>query len=368
MPKFNTTSELLSNIVKYSSVTGNEAGLAVFLTDYLRDQGFATKRIGNSLLISLKKAGTKKALIFNAHIDTVSAGELSNWTVEPLGGEIKDGKVFGLGAADDKASVAAMIKTFEWLKDQELESDFYLMLVEGEEVDGTGTQNVLSFLKQEKTLEKYEYVAAVVGEPTELNAQIGHRGAVLFEVEFTGGSGHASRPQDVPVQAIYDAAKFIQGLEKVQQELIEKYSDELLGSPTICVTNIEGLSGATNKISEKCVLKIDMRPTPQMDEDYRKFIESILPKSARVVADYPTYPGYTSKDAPIVKLFEKLAHDKKVEIAHFASDMCWFSREKIDAIVCGAGKASDIHKADEHVEIAELDKAVELYKSLAKEF
>lgn len=360
--------DLLTTLVKINSVSGEESGIVVYLRDYLREIGLATKQIGNSLLVSIKNQGNKRALIFNAHIDTVSAGEITNWVNNPLSGKVVHGKLYGLGAADDKASVAAMIKCFEWLKDQDLRSDFYLMLVEGEEIAGIGTRNVLEFMQAQATLSGYDYVAAVVGEPTELNAQIGHRGAVLFDIEFKGGSGHASKPQDVAVHAIYDAARFVNQLNELQKELEDKYTHKLLGRPTICATNIVGLSGATNKISEKCVVKVDMRPTPEMGENYSEYIQKILPTTAQITGVYATHAGYTKSDAQIVALYQQLVPSKKVDIAAFASDLCWLSREGIDAIVCGPGNASVIHNANEYVEIDQLEAALELYRSLAKQF
>src|SRR5262245_36890911 len=133
-------------ITAIRSVSGEEAAAADFLGDLLEKNGVPVSRIGNSVLATL---GRGPVLLFDTHLDTVPPAP--GWTREPWDVQSIDGKVYGLGANDAKASVAAMTAAFLAFREADLPFTFALALVEGEETRGTGTEAVLAELARRGT-------------------------------------------------------------------------------------------------------------------------------------------------------------------------------------------------------------------------
>src|SRR6185295_2716234 len=106
--------------------------------------GVAPQRLGDSLLMVTGGNGgggeAKPLLLLDTHLDTVPP--VDGWTRDPFAAEAVDGRVYGLGSNDAKASVAAMTAAFLALAAERLPFDLGLALVEGEETRGTGTQRV----------------------------------------------------------------------------------------------------------------------------------------------------------------------------------------------------------------------------------
>jgi len=115
--------ELTSSLVKFPSVNppGEEKEVAHFIVDWFEKRGFsctmteaATGRPNVEVRLEGNAEPNTKTLVFNGHTDVVPAG--SDWTHDPFGGEIVDGRVYGRGAADMKGGLAAMMVTLEALK------------------------------------------------------------------------------------------------------------------------------------------------------------------------------------------------------------------------------------------------------------
>ncbi len=170
-------------ITAIRSVSGEEGELAGFLGDLLRRNGVALTRLGSSLLATV---GTGPVLLFDTHLDTVPPSP--GWTRDPWDVQSVDGRVYGLGSNDAKASVAAMTAAFLAFREAELPFTLALALVEGEETRGTGTEAVLAELARRGTPPE----AAVVGEPTGLDIAVAQKGLMVLELVARGEACHAA--------------------------------------------------------------------------------------------------------------------------------------------------------------------------------
>ena len=131
----------------------------------------------------LKGSGGGRSLLLNAHMDTVGVEGMS---INPFGGELKDGRVYGRGAQDMKGSLAAMIAAAKAIVDAgiRLHGDLLITGVADEEHSSIGAEALVKAFKAD---------GAIVTEPTDMHLCRAHRGFIWFEVETIGRAAHGSR-------------------------------------------------------------------------------------------------------------------------------------------------------------------------------
>ena len=140
--------KLLKQLISIESVSGNESAIQEFIKAYLVTLGFSPTSYKGNVMVKISGQDTHKALIFNAHVDTVAVGEISSWEYNPFKGIVEDDKVYGLGASDEKATIAVMLHLAEILVKQPPAVDVWLHFVVKEEVDGSGTKDCLEWFTE----------------------------------------------------------------------------------------------------------------------------------------------------------------------------------------------------------------------------
>ena len=132
---------------------------------------------------TLKGSGGGRSLLLNAHMDTVG---VDGMTINPFGGELKDGRIYGRGSQDMKASLAAMMATAKALVDVgiTLKGDLHITGVADEEYGSLGTEALVQEVSAD---------AAIVTEPTDMHLCRAHRGFIWFDIETFGRAAHGSR-------------------------------------------------------------------------------------------------------------------------------------------------------------------------------
>ncbi len=362
--------KLLSSLVKIESISGNEQKLAIFLVKHLTSLGLHPFLQGGNVLVHIKGKNQDSAIIFNAHMDTVSVGSLSSWKNPPVGenaGVCIGNKLYGLGSSDDKGGIASLLLLAKELFKQQPKKDVWLTFVVKEEVDGLGTKSFIDWFGARGWLKKYKKISAVICEPTDLEEiKIGHRGNIFVKVTVVGEGGHGSRPHLVKTNAIMEACKIIKKLEKVSSLWLVKYTHPILGKPTLGVTTISGGElSSPNKFADSCILTLDIRTTPELHQQVISLLNVALKefKVSIEVLHAPTLFGNTDPKSEIVIKAKQLT-GAKVTISIGSNDLCFFTEVKIPGIIFGPGKHSIIHKANEYCEIEKVEKAAEIYKQL----
>ena len=205
--------------------------------------------------------GPGPTLMFEGHTDVVTEGDLSAWTVDPYGAEIRDGRLHGRGSADMKSGVAAMIYAVKAVQDA---GPFPGRIVVGALVDEEGL--MLGAKHFARTALAAEVDGVIVCEPEEGEICAVAKGAVRLRIELTGAMAHGAMPQHarnpLPV-----AARVITGLEQVQQRLQEEHGEhEHLGwtylTPTV---SLAGDVDQINVIPAHATVCVDTRTIPGVD-------------------------------------------------------------------------------------------------------
>lgn len=253
--------DLLRSILRINTENppGNEAPVARILADYLQPLGFETEFYEpesgrTSVLAVLRGEGGGRSLLMNGHTDIGPIGE--GWTVDPLGGEIIDGKIYGRGAGDMKSGIAAMACAAEAVVKNGLKrrGDLYLAFVADESSGGyKGSGYLVEHAKIRADM-------GVVCEPSWGHIGIAHRGVVWVRLTLRGKSGQAANPES-GVNAISHAGTVISALDRELPGILAQKSHELLPQPCYSFGTIEG-GTKTNVIAEVCSITIDRRTIP----------------------------------------------------------------------------------------------------------
>ena len=252
---------LTADLVRCPSVTPEEGGAIDLLEQLLEKNGFSCTRIVRGQVSNLfAKWGTGKngrVFGFNGHTDVVPVGDLSSWTVDPFGAEIKEGYLYGRGATDMKSGVAAFVASaIDFVNNKPPNGSIVITITgdeEGEAVDGTVA--ILDWMQQNG--EKIDH--CLVGEPTSPSQmgemmKIGRRGSMNAKITATGTQGHSAYP-DRANNPIVAMVKLLDKLESHQLDVGTEHFDP----STLAITSVDTGNKASNVIPAVTKATVNIR-------------------------------------------------------------------------------------------------------------
>jgi putative selenium metabolism hydrolase len=233
-------------------------------------------------------------IAFDAHLDTVGVGDPSTWKRDPYKGDLKDGVIYGRGAGDQEAGMAAAVYGGRIIKKLGLDGDYQLWVtgtVMEEDCDGLCWQYII----REQVLRPD---VVVITEPTRLGVYRGHRGRMEMEVRTQGLSCHGSAPER-GVNAVYKMAPIIADIERLNDRLAAT-ADPFLGKGTVTISDIRSTSPSLCAVADSSTIHLDRRLTRGETMEHAvaeiQALESVKNAGAIVtVLDYarPSYTGLT---------------------------------------------------------------------------
>ncbi|MTI46645.1 M20 family metallopeptidase [Sporosalibacterium faouarense] len=331
-----------------------------------------------NVIAYLRGDGTGKTLLFNGHTDTVPP---YNMTIDPFKAEIRDDCIWGRGTNDMKGALACMITSMLAIKKSgvKLKGDIIFTGVIGEEEKSEGTEYLA---KSGITAD-----GAIVGEPSNYEYAIGHRGLEWLEIKIKGKAAHGGVPH-LGINAISKAAKLI---TRIEEELYPKLKDrfnEYMGPSVMNFGRIEGGSQPST-VADSCSIKIDRRYIPGEDvesvlNEYQSIIDSIKEEDPEFDAEIVRMENnmltldhlylMTQPDEPIVMatreaLKEVINREPDITRKRGWTDAALLSNfANIPTVVVGPGDISYSHTKDERVPIKDLINMVEVYTKIAIKF
>lgn len=266
--------ELLKSMLRINTTNppGGEYQLALWLAAWLEQKGVASQVVdfGNgraNLIARLKGTASQPALLYTGHLDTVPPGDLA-WDYPPFAAVQAGDLIYGRGASDMKGGLAAMIFALSWLKQQDItpSQDMVLLATAGEEVDCCGAQAFCDGGGMNGI------GAVVVGEPSNGDVIVAHKGAVWLEIVTKGRTAHGSMPH-LGINAVVHMNAIVSSL---YQRSFPVQPNDWLGLPTFSVNKIQG-GVATNVVSDNCTCTIDFRLIPgQTASDVTAMVQSVI--------------------------------------------------------------------------------------------
>lgn len=347
----NKAVELLKQLIKIESFSGEEDKTADTIFNFLVENGAEVHRQNNNVF-SFHSAidPTKKTILLNSHHDTVKPG--NSWTYNPFEATLEGDKLIGLGSNDAGASAVSLLATFIYLLHRPLHYNLIVAITAEEE--NSGSLNVGSLLP---SLPKIDL--GIVGEPTQMDMAIAERGLIVYDIDVLGKTGHAAREEGI--NAIYLANDLIQ---KIQDFEFEKVS-EFMGNVKMTITQIEA-GKQHNVVPDLCKIVMDVRvnefyTNEEVDEILQKQFASediiLKPRSLRLNS------SRIEENHPIVQKGIDLGCMTYGSPTLSDQSMMNFTTVKI-----GPGDSARSHTPDEYIYISEIQHGIERYIQLLEDF
>ncbi|QJF18065.1 acetylornithine deacetylase [Phytobacter diazotrophicus] len=376
-----TSREMLEQLVAFNT-TSRESNLALieFVGRYLTGLGVDYELIHNAegskanLYARLGPPG-HGGVMLSGHSDVVPV-DGQNWSVPPFALTERDGKLYGRGTADMKGFIACILAAIPHFLAQPLAQPLHLAISYDEEVGCLGVRTLLDALSHRAD----KPAICLIGEPTELQPVLGHKGKLGVRCEVQGAACHSAyAPQGV--NAIEYAAKLIHYLTLIGQRLAApEHHDGRFDPPftTVQTGLIQG-GRALNIVPADCTFDFEVRTLPQDDaQQVARELESyaqreLLPTMRAVNRDaairfYPisSYPGlYTAAQSAAARLVAHLTGSEKFSTVAFGTEGGLFHQSGIPSVICGPGSMAQGHKPDEFITIEQLNACDALLRRLA---
>jgi len=368
--------ELLQALVRVDSQNppGKELGAAELVYRVFKEHGFdvsfswpAPDR-PNVKAVLKGSRGEGRKMIYNGHLDVVPVG--AGWTKPPFGAVVEDGKLYGRGSADMKSGVAAMIYAAIVLKrlGSPFAGELILYFNVDEEFSNLGIKH---FLQKDVSAD-----FAVIGEPTDLDACVGHKGVSRYRVQTRGQSGHTAVVRH-PDNSIYKMVKLVAALESLAGR-VKTTRHPLLGESSLTVAQFNG-GTAPNIVPAHSVVEVDRRlmPGETAESSFGEFMETLKQVAeaegfefeAEQYQHLPPYMIEEDHELVIAALEAANAVTGKRKVAksfEASAEASFFGVGKgIPTLIIGPGSLSQAHTADEHVPVEEAVDAARIYVDIA---
>jgi acetylornithine deacetylase len=365
----------LADLVRIPSVNPNYAGgtgeraIAEYVQRFFQDRGIETECpevLPDRPNVLIRVPGkSSRRIVLEAHLDTVSAAAMD---IDPFDPQIRDGKLYGRGACDTKAGLAAMMHAVaDVVKDGQVPPNHILLAATiDEEYSFRGVADLCS-------TDGFHADAAIVAEPTELRSVIASKGLVRWKIETIGRSAHSAKPH-LGINAIQHMSKIIAAIEVDTKRLASRIHP-LLGPPTCSIGVIRG-GVQINFVPDRCEIEIDRRLLPgesvsDVLANYQAIVDSVSANEPQmnVVMHSPMLtdvPLQTDPSASAVQTMRRVLSDLGLDDepcgVPYCSDASKFGALGIPSMILGPGSIDQAHAAVEFVDCGQVEQAVDVYR------
>jgi succinyl-diaminopimelate desuccinylase len=364
--------DLALALVRFDTVNppGNEEPCAEHLARLLEEHGFGVERHAfapTRVGLVARLAGSDPALpplAFTGHTDTVPLGARA-WSVEAFG-EIRHGKLYGRGASDMKAGVAAFVSAaLEVARGPGLKRGIVLVITAGEEIGSAGARHLAD------TGALGEASALVVAEPTSNRLGVAHKGALHLRGHAGGRTAHGSMPE-FGDNAVLKAARAAAAVDALR---FEEAAHPLLGRPTATVTSLHG-GGPVNVVPDACSITIDVRTLPGMRHpEVLERITQALGAEVTLEAPLVDLPAVATQPAdPFVRCVQEVMRAAGAESGPEPVGLPYFTDGSVlqpaygncPTVILGPGEAGQAHQTDEFCLTTKIEEAAALYADMMR--
>lgn len=331
--------KILKDLIKFNTIKDEENSKIIdYIEKILLEKGLKTEYKGKYLIMSTSQ---EAKLGFLGHTDTVEY--IEGWETNPFELTQKENKLYGLGTADMKGGIAAMIDAVLATDFSKLKHGIKLYFTYDEEIGFGGIYDIV------KTNEKFPETM-IFGEPTNNEILVGSKGLLELDISFKGIKAHSSNPAKGK-SANLNAVKFIYELEQFYNDKIKKDLNESYEVPytTMNVGLINGGS-AKNSIPANCEISIDFRIMKN------EHIELLKEKLEELSYKYDCTVNIFEEIQPFYNELEFVNENKTANFLTEASVVKNSTR-----IILGAGPVT-AHEVNEHITVESYKKLVEQYK------
>ncbi|MGB1333516.1 MAG: succinyl-diaminopimelate desuccinylase [Porticoccaceae bacterium] len=374
MSNDSATISLSKELISRASVTPEDAGCQKLMTERLAAIGFDIEHlrfddVDNFWAI---RGDSGPILCFAGHTDVVPSGPESSWQTPPFEPTIKDGMLYGRGAADMKGSLAGMIVAVEqFIADNPDHNGRIAFLITSDEegIAANGTVKVVEWLNEQKLIPEY----CLVGEPSSSSQcgdtiKNGRRGSLGCTMRIIGQQGHVAYPH-LANNPIHVAAPALAELATTEWD----QGNDFFPATSFQISNINGGTGATNVIPGELDIVFNFRfSTEVTDQQLRDRTHAILDKhqlNYELNWHLSGQPFLTAEgelvDAAVKAVKEVTGLDTELSTAGGTSDGRFIAPMGTQVVELGPVNAT-IHQINECASVDDLNKLTKVYQSLLK--
>lgn len=299
--------------------------------------------------------------VLDVHTDTVTVEHCEG---DPFDGRIADGRVYGRGSVDTKASLGVVLAVLEQARLEGRRPAPNLVVVGSASEEAGGMIGAIGFREwaEARSLRPHE---VIVAEPTMCAPVYGHKGGVSLEVTVIGEAAHSSQPH-LGRNAIVAAAAVIAALDEEHRRLVALAPSTAVGVPTLTVALISG-GTAANVVPDRCTFSVGRRIVPGEDPEsvaaqLGALIEAACPLPVELVQTTAGAPAfYQSPDSALVRRVAEWAGTVP-EVAPYGTNALRYDGFAEQLVVFGPGSIDNAHTAVEYVELEQLQRCATVFR------
>lgn len=363
---------LTEALIARPSVTPEDAGCLELIAERLKPLGFSFERIDRNGTSNLwaRRGTTAPLLVLAGHTDVVPTGDLAAWTSPPFEPTVRDGKLYGRGAADMKSSLAAFIVAVEQFiaaNPNHPGSIAFLLTSDEEGPAHDGTTIVVDTLKARGETIQY----AIVGEPTSVNRcgdmiKNGRRGSLSGDLTIKGIQGHVAYPH-LARNPIHQFAPALAELAATEWD----NGNEYFPPTTWQISNFNAGTGASNVIPGTLNLKFNFRfSTASTADGLKQRVEDLLKRHGLEYNLEWTLGAkpFITPDGPLADAARRAIKtvtgiETELSTTGGTSDARFIAEIAEQIIELGPVNAS-IHMIDEHIDVNALPQLANIYQQI----
>jgi acetylornithine deacetylase len=364
--------DLLAKLVAFPSVVGAPNGaIAAWIADYCRAHGATVEVIpgpegDRCNLFATVGPRDKAGYILSGHMDVVPAGQ-AEWSSDPFTLRSEGDRRYGRGTTDMKGFLACALAALPKLVASNLSRPIHLALSYDEEAGCRGVPHLIAALPHlcQKPL------AAIIGEPSRMQAVRAHKGKAAVRLEVIGRSGHSSQPH-LGLNAVHAMAGVITKAVAYGELLAEGPFDHNFEPPysSLQVGVIAG-GQAVNIIPDRCTADIELRAVSgtsplSLLETVKAELEALQAQDFRTIwHELSAYPALSlAEDSPLAGLLAELTGKVTLAAVSYGTEAGLYQQAGIEAIICGPGDINRAHRPDEYIALGELHACQQMMEAL----
>ena len=366
------TLKLTTELINRKTLTPDDNGCQKLIAKRLSENGFSAEHLRfddvDNLWITHGNSGP--LFVFAGHTDTVPVGPIEKWNTDPFKAEIKDGYLYGRGAADMKSGIAAMVTAAERYvqKNPNHNGTIALLITSDEEGPSiNGTRKVIDYLNEKKI--KIDY--CVLGEPSSDKQltdviRIGRRGSLNGILKINGVQGHVAYPEKAK-NPIHEATQFLNELTSIEWD----QGNDSFPPTSFQISNINAGTGADNVIPDTLNLLFNFRFSTETSQDeIESKVENLLQEynlNYTIEWKLSGAPFLTDSgsliDAATAAIKEIVGIDTICSTGGGTSDGRFIAPTGAETIELGVVNET-IHKINECVKVEDLDTISDIYEKV----
>ena len=362
--------EMTKRLVAFDTTSRNSnLALIEFVRDYLDGYGVNSELVYDAsgakanLYATIGDPG-RGGIMLSGHTDVVPIDD-QDWHTDPFALTEKDGKLYGRGSADMKGFIATLLSLVPTLVQRKLREPIHLSFSYDEEIGCIGIRTLIDVLRDRPNKPRL----CIVGEPTDMQVGIGHKGKHTLRCHVHGHEAHSSLIHQ-GVNAIEAAAELVAKLKEIARRKRDHGPFDPDFQPPYSSVHTGLIQGGTalNIVPRECTFDFEVRPLPGDDvpaivAELREFAETrilpemraVRPETSILIEELSAAPGLdTPTDHEATQLAAALSGSNGTIKVAFGTEGGLFAAAGIPTVICGPGSIDQAHKPDEFVALGQI--------------